>query len=89
MGSTWWVVIEEPGGTGDGRGWSVADAAPYPGRDVAEGEAYLLAKQHRPPRPWSPQGRTVLRVSDGYLVLVKGKTDVWQFRVTLGEQVGG
>jgi hypothetical protein len=31
----------------------------------------------------------VLRVTDGYLVLVKGKTDLWQFRVTVGEQAGG
>ncbi|UOX92190.1 hypothetical protein MUY14_16750 [Amycolatopsis sp. FBCC-B4732] len=89
MGSTWWVVIEEQGGAGDGRGWGVADAAGYADRDVAFGEARLLAEQHRPPRPSSPQKRVVLRVTDGYLVLVKGKTDVWQFRVTVGEQAGG
>jgi hypothetical protein len=89
MSSTWWVVIEEQGGAGDGRGWAVAEATPYPDRDTAHDDAYLLAKQHRPPRPWSPQSRKVLRVTDGYLVLVKGKTDLWQFRVTVGEQVGG
>ncbi|MEV7099295.1 hypothetical protein AB0M80_41365 [Amycolatopsis sp. NPDC051045] len=89
MSTTWWVVIEEQGGEGDGRGWSVAEATPYPDRDSAEGDAHLLAKQHRPRRPWSPQSRLVLRVTDGYLVLVKGETDLWQFRVTVGEQAGG
>ncbi|MGW4529091.1 hypothetical protein [Amycolatopsis sp. NPDC004378] len=48
--------------------------------------AHLPAKQHRPPRPSSPQERLVVRVTDGYLVLVKGKTDLWPFRVTVGEQ---
>ena len=87
MSSNWWVVIEEQGGMGDGRGWSVAEATPYPDRESAEDDAYLLAKQHRPVRPLSPQGRTVLRVAGGYLVLVKGKTDLYQFRVSLGEQI--
>jgi hypothetical protein len=89
MGSTWWVVIEEQGGTGDNRGWSVADAAGYADRETAATEAFMLAKQHRPVRPFSPQKRVVLEVADGYLVLVKGKTDLWQFRVTVGEQAGG
>ncbi|WP_284750696.1 hypothetical protein [Amycolatopsis sp. RTGN1] len=89
MSSTWWVVIEEQGGMGDGRGWGVAEATPYPDRESAEDDARLLAKQHRPPRPSSPQKRLVMRVTDGYLVLVRGKTDLWQFRVTVGEQVGG
>jgi hypothetical protein len=87
MSSNWWVVIEEQGGMGDGRGWSVAEATPYPDRESAEDDAYLLAKQHRPAHPLSPKGRTVLRVAGGYLVLVKGKTDLFQFRVSLGEQI--
>jgi hypothetical protein len=87
MSATWWVVIEEQGGVGDGRGWSVAEATPYPDRESAEDDAYLLAKQHRPAHPWSPVGRTVLRVAGGYLVLVKGKTDLFRFRVSLGEQI--
>ncbi|MDT7800480.1 MAG: hypothetical protein QOI78_3913 [Actinomycetota bacterium] len=87
MSSIWWVVIEEQGGAGDARGWSVAEAERYPDRESAEDEAYLLAKQHRPARPWSPQGRTVLRVAGGYLVLIKGKTDTYQFRVSLGEEI--
>jgi hypothetical protein len=87
MSSIWGVVIEEQAGAGDPRGWSVAEAARHPDRESAENEAYLLAKQHRPVRPSSPQGRTVLRVAGGYLVLVRGKLDTWQFRVSLGEEI--
>jgi hypothetical protein len=87
MSAIWWVVIEEQAGTGDNRGWSVAEAERFPDRESAENEAYLLAKQHRPVRPSSPQGRTVLRVAGGYLVLVRGKLDTWQFRVSLGEEI--
>ncbi len=89
MSSIWWVVVEEHAGAGGPQGWSVADTARFADRQSAEDDAYLLAKQHRPAHPFSPQGRTVLRVTDGYLVLVKGKTGTYQFRVTLGEQVGG
>lgn len=89
MSAIWWVVVEEQGGAGDPRGWSVADTARFADRESAEDDAFLMAKQHRPVRPSSPQGRTVLRVAGGYLVLVKGKTGTYQFRVTVGEQVGG
>ena len=49
--------------------------------------ARRLAFEHDPRHPSTVKERKVLRVGDGYLVLVTGRTATFHFRVTLGETV--
>ncbi|WP_328648069.1 hypothetical protein OHS58_10415 [Amycolatopsis sp. NBC_00348] len=75
---SWWVVVEEQRGTGEGRS---ADQA------TAEAEALRLAREYQPAYPWSPKSRRVLRVAGGYLVIVDGRTSTFHFRLTVGEEI--
>jgi hypothetical protein len=49
--------------------------------------ALRLAREYQPVYPWSPKSRKVLRIAGGYLVLVRGKSDTYRFRVSLGEEI--
>jgi hypothetical protein len=84
----WWAVVEEQRGGGEARTWAVTKTKPAGGdRDHADGVAQRLAFEHEPVHPSSPKSRKVLRVADGYLVIVEGRTSTFHFRVTLGETV--
>ncbi|UOZ04858.1 hypothetical protein [Amycolatopsis sp. WQ 127309] len=84
---SWWVVVEEQRGSGDGRSWSLSDTFPYTDRETAEAEALRLAREYQPVYPWSEKSRWVLRVAGGYLVIVDGRTSTFHFRLTVGEEI--
>ncbi len=84
---SWWVVVEEQRGAGDGRGWSLSETFSYADQATAEAEAERLAREYQPVYPWSPKSRKVLRGTGGYLVIVEGRTSTFHFRLSVLEEV--
>jgi hypothetical protein len=84
---SWWVVVEEQRGTGDGRGWSLSETFLQPDQATAEAEALRLAREYQPVYPWSPKSRKVLRGPGGYLVIVEGRTSTFHFRLSVLEEL--
>ena len=83
---SWWVIVEEQRGTGDGRGWSLSETFPCDDRASAEAEAERLAREYQPVYPWSPKSRKVLRGPGGYLVIVEGRSSTFHFRLSVLEE---
>ncbi|MCR6489233.1 hypothetical protein M8542_41105 [Amycolatopsis sp. OK19-0408] len=83
---SWWVVVEEQRGAGDGRGWSLSETFSYDDQATAEAEADRLSREYQPVYPWSPKSRKVLRGPGGYLVIVEGRTSTFHFRLSVLEE---
>ncbi|WP_285478799.1 hypothetical protein [Amycolatopsis sp. NBRC 101858] len=84
---SWWVVVEEQRGAGDGRTWSLSETFPCDDQAAAEAEAERLAREYQPAYPWSPKSRKVLRGPGGYLVIVEGRTSTFHFRLSVLEEI--
>ncbi|WP_370962646.1 hypothetical protein [Amycolatopsis sp. cg9] len=84
---SWWVVVEEQRGAGDGRSWSLSETFPYADQAAAEAGAEQLAREYQPVYPWSPKSRKVLRGAGGYLVIVEGRTSTFHFRLSVLEEI--
>ncbi|MEU0793029.1 hypothetical protein ABZ342_23395 [Amycolatopsis sp. NPDC005961] len=84
---SWWVVVEEQRGSGDGRNWSLSETFRYDDQATAEAEALRLAREYEPAHPWSPKGRRVLRGPGGYVVIVEGQMSTFHFRLSVLEEI--
>ncbi|GII62127.1 hypothetical protein Skr01_22120 [Sphaerisporangium krabiense] len=85
----WAVLIEEQGGSGEGRDWRLTEVRDVGhDRDGAVRLAETLAREYAPKHPWAPRGRAVYRAGEGvWLVVVAGATRSFHFRVTVAEHV--
>jgi hypothetical protein len=85
----WKVLIEEQGGSGEGRDWRLTEVrSAGVERDDAVKLAVTLAREYKPKHPWSPQKRSLYRAGDDtWLVVVQGATRNFHFRVTVAEHI--
>jgi hypothetical protein len=70
--------------------WRVQPGPVWAGADrgIAREAALELARNYRPERPFRQKGRLVLRIDpDNLLVVVRGATETYHFRVTVAERV--
>ena len=85
------LLVEQLTGSGNTAIWRI-DPDPIPAggdRSGARAAALQLARTFSPHHPYSPQGRTVYRISDdAYVVVVPGMTKTFHFRVSVGERLG-
>ncbi|MBQ0953753.1 MULTISPECIES: hypothetical protein [Streptomyces] len=83
---TWGLVVETTMGTGERKHTEAQVVAHVAGsREEALAELERRARSYSPPHPLSPRRRRLLRVGDGFLLVVDGAWQSFVTRFTVAE----